>query len=466
MAAVEGKLEGKLAGWELAGGEEGSDRSKETKRKEEEEEEEEEEGDEGEGEAALQLGSLSARIGRMRITGITAAAEGTQKNTKKNTKKKKKKKEREIRGEALAAVGPEMKTKIQKRQNGRMNRGVAIEEEEEEEEEEETEEEEREEETEEEETEYEMGPDEYAMGQEGSDEEWVPPGRHNGAYSKSRTRTTTTKATTTKATAVATTTQRGTVMIDLTSSITAAANAAGNRNNKENDDAAAAAKARLKRKKKQCNRLLAQAKTFARDLDWHASLDKYLLARTLLRQLGSGASSSMAAKVAKKIRRARLKLGIDADKEELREAQEAWAEKQRREGVDADEDCIDLLNENQNTIDVDGGGGGVVSAAREPLRWDTTSVQDTALLVDAGTTAEAAPAKVSSAATTTDFSLPLAHYQKLFAHQRRGVRWMWSLYKNGHGGILADDVSCVTVLRVGGGRFRLWSLFSSLIFFF
>ena len=66
-----------------------------------------------------------------------------------------------------------------------------------------------------------------------------------------------------------------------------------NRNNEENDAAASAAKARLKRKKKQCNRLLAQAKTFARDLDWHASLDKYLLARTLLRQLGSGASSSI-----------------------------------------------------------------------------------------------------------------------------------------------------------------------------
>ena len=410
------EIAGEEESWQQAGGECLNVMLEEEEEEEEDDDEEyevmeEEEPETGENvPPSMSLASLSARLGNIHI-GINAG--GTKKT---NTRKR-----RDFLGEALTVVPQE---KAEERTSGldeikqeadRIEDEVAREDEE-----------------------------------DGEDEEWVPPGRENNrvskkrreptgqAYSKTRTRTTRTR-----------TAQRGAVMIDLTSSITAASkNTIRSDNGERNDNsgaaatvAGAAAKARLKRKKKQCNRLLAQAKTFARDLDWRASLDKYLLARALLQQLGSDVSSSMSAKVAKKIRRARLKLGFDADKEELREAQDAWAEKQRCEGHDTGEGCIDLLNENQNVLDAD---DGVNATSREPLCWDATSVQDMALLVNASA-AEDAPSISPATLDATEFSIPLEHYQKLFPHQRRGVRWMWSLYKNGHGGILADDVSSARV---------------------
>lgn len=44
------------------------------------------------------------------------------------------------------------------------------------------------------------------------------------------------------------------------------------------------------------------------------------------------------------------------------------------------------------------------------------------------------------------FFLGKSVYDGLLTHQREGVRWFWDLYKNGHGGILGDDmVSCIAL---------------------
>lgn len=38
------------------------------------------------------------------------------------------------------------------------------------------------------------------------------------------------------------------------------------------------------------------------------------------------------------------------------------------------------------------------------------------------------------------FFLPKETYDKLYTHQREGITWLWKLYKNEDGGILADDM--------------------------
>ena len=36
----------------------------------------------------------------------------------------------------------------------------------------------------------------------------------------------------------------------------------------------------------------------------------------------------------------------------------------------------------------------------------------------------------------------MATYDKLYSHQREGVKWMWGLRRVGEGGILGDDMVC------------------------
>jgi hypothetical protein len=48
------------------------------------------------------------------------------------------------------------------------------------------------------------------------------------------------------------------------------------------------------------------------------------------------------------------------------------------------------------------------------------------------------------------FMLPLANYDKLYAHQRDGVKWMWGLHRVGEGGILGDDMVGASLEVFGG----------------
>jgi SNF2 family DNA or RNA helicase len=38
------------------------------------------------------------------------------------------------------------------------------------------------------------------------------------------------------------------------------------------------------------------------------------------------------------------------------------------------------------------------------------------------------------------FSLPASLYERLFEHQKAGVRWLYNLYRNKKGGVLGDDM--------------------------
>ena len=38
------------------------------------------------------------------------------------------------------------------------------------------------------------------------------------------------------------------------------------------------------------------------------------------------------------------------------------------------------------------------------------------------------------------FSVHVDLYKRLYAYQREGILWMWSLHRRGKGGILADDM--------------------------
>lgn len=240
--------------------------------------------------------------------------------------------------------------------------------------------------------------------------EWLPPG-----YATSKREPTCDKRPQT----------RGAIMIDLTTSLNTAKKCLESGSKicsveEEEESVSAAAKRRMRQKKKQINRLLSQAKVFAIDLDWKASLEKYLSVRALLQQLGGVSEKAMSQKIAKKIRKARLKLGMDVDNEEI--SLDSCAKE-------------DVLGHEFTVLDQNDGCG---HDEVEQLCWDTDAVQGVASLTSEPMNSASTPAKASSA---VQFSLPIDNYNKLFPHQRQGVKWMWSLYRNGHGGILADDVS-------------------------
>ena len=44
------------------------------------------------------------------------------------------------------------------------------------------------------------------------------------------------------------------------------------------------------------------------------------------------------------------------------------------------------------------------------------------------------------------FTLPAETYDRMFVHQREGVAWLWGLHQRQHGGILGDDMVCVSTL--------------------
>eukprot|EP01098_Paradermamoeba_levis_P008169 TRINITY_DN3385_c0_g2_i1.p1 TRINITY_DN3385_c0_g2~~TRINITY_DN3385_c0_g2_i1.p1 ORF type:complete len:337 (+),score=89.09 TRINITY_DN3385_c0_g2_i1:62-1012(+) len=46
------------------------------------------------------------------------------------------------------------------------------------------------------------------------------------------------------------------------------------------------------------------------------------------------------------------------------------------------------------------------------------------------------------------FSFPETIYKQLFPYQREGVKWMWSLFKSRHGGILGDDMGLGKTVQV------------------
>ena len=156
--------------------------------------------------------------------------------------------------------------------------------------------------------------------------------------------------------------------------------------------------------KKECNRLLGVAKICERDMDWSTSLEFFQSAINMLYE---------------------MKTTTNDDIQDL---------------IIATENKIDKLTTKVNRQQAKNQEQqSKVSTAKSVVQpsvysWNTRPDTDEASLPG-------------------NFTIPNEHYLKLFPHQRRGVEWMWSLYRDVSGGILADDmglgktVQVVTLLR-------------------
>ena len=166
--------------------------------------------------------------------------------------------------------------------------------------------------------------------------------------------------------------------------------------------------------KKECNRLLGVAKICERDMDWSTAVEFYEESATMLREMKNSSSDDLFSLLSATERKI-SKLTVKATRNS------------QHQGQHQSKPQLQALEETK--------GESATHSTFLKLSSFSWSVQG------------------ESASLPGDFSVPTAHHDKLFPHQRRGVEWMWSLYRNVSGGILADDmglgktVQVVTLLR-------------------
>ena len=160
--------------------------------------------------------------------------------------------------------------------------------------------------------------------------------------------------------------------------------------------------ATAKSNKRECNRLLAVAKTCERDRDWCTALEYFEEAATMVREIISSTGEDLSS----------LLLGAEKKIQKL-----------------------------------------TLKAATAAATTTTTTATTTTTSHIQASTLSWSVLGTGTAALPDGFAIPSSHYDKLFPHQQRGVEWMWSLYRNVSGGILADDmglgktVQVVTLIR-------------------